>query len=146
LTRNLVRLDRDYQMYVTPLPELKGWRWDYIKAEAWVYFIRSGEAGLIKIGTATNLRSRLASLQTGSPESLFLLGKVEVTRTDALASEHELHNLFRRSRVRGEWFRPTPELLLLLERLSFCDELGDAIAEARTNIEKSLLQAVQVPS
>lgn len=65
-----------------------------------VYFMRSGE--LIKIGTSSNLRTRLNTLQ---PEEY--LGCV----AGSYPEEKQAHHAWKHLRVRGEWFRATPELL-----------------------------------
>jgi len=77
-----------------------------------VYFIRSGPApdGLIKIGATWDPHQRLRDLQVGSSEQLTLLA---VMPGDT-ATEAHLHRAFAHPRVRGEWFRPTPELLRLI--------------------------------
>lgn len=71
----------------------------------WIYFIRD-EAGYIKIGYATNVSYRMNALQTASRQKLTLLARVPGSTLD----EKALHRRFRAARVRGEWFRPTPEL------------------------------------
>lgn len=72
-----------------------------------VYFIQQGEDGPVKIGYTTSIQNRLASLQTGSPYELKLLGFYEGT----IEQEKTLHQLFAEERINGEWFDPTPELL-----------------------------------
>lgn len=76
-----------------------------------VYFIQSGHAGPIKIGYSTNpVQQRLAALQTGHPEPLRVLAEVEGDRS----VEADLHQRFRRHRMKGEWFRPDPELIAFI--------------------------------
>lgn len=72
-----------------------------------VYFIQRGWRGPIKIGTATDPYARLSALQTGSPTELRLIGIVQ----GSYEQEAELHRIFDTSRILGEWFQPTPELL-----------------------------------
>lgn len=76
-----------------------------------VYFIQRREHGVIKIGQARDVASRLRSLQTASPEPLHLLA------TSQRHDERELHSFFQRERLRGEWFRPSPRLLAFIETL-----------------------------
>jgi hypothetical protein len=71
-----------------------------------VYFIKSGDDGLIKIGWTNDVDSRLATLQTGSPEVLSLLALV----IGAQADERRLHQKFAHLRVRGEWFQDCAEI------------------------------------
>lgn len=74
-----------------------------------VYFIQANApTGLVKIGCAAHPSDRVRSLQTGSPALLTLLG----TEPGGAARERELHQQFADSRAHGEWFRPTPGLLL----------------------------------
>src|SRR5262245_47298256 len=75
-----------------------------------VYFIRSGTAGPIKIGVADDPRERVVKLQIGNPEELTLLAYMP----GGTALEARLHRRFRRSRIRGEWFHPTPALHVLI--------------------------------
>ena len=75
-----------------------------------VYFIQAGEDGPIKIGFAKSvvgIKKRLAGFQTCHAQTLHLLGYVEGSRDE----EAEYHALFASSRLRGEWFSPTPHLL-----------------------------------
>ena len=70
-----------------------------------VYFI-ADEDGYIKIGHASSVPSRIASLQTATRHHLRLIGFIPGT----LADERALHAKFASSHVRGEWFAPTPAL------------------------------------
>ena len=58
-----------------------------------------------KIGITKNLKERLETLQTSSPEKLELLFKYPTT--EARQVEKSLHNLFKYYRIRenGEWFK-----------------------------------------
>lgn len=74
-----------------------------------IYFIQCG-TGPIKIGTTDGSPTdRLNSLQTGSPERLYLLSDMP----GSYALERELHVRFAAFRIRpdGEWFAPADELL-----------------------------------
>ncbi|NNF55154.1 MAG: GIY-YIG nuclease family protein [Acidimicrobiales bacterium] len=69
-----------------------------------VYLI-GDEQGAVKIGISHDPVERLASLQTGHPESLVLLSKVSYrTSADARAAETNLHTVFAAQRMNGEWF------------------------------------------
>jgi excisionase family DNA binding protein len=72
-----------------------------------VYFIQDGEGGPIKIGTTGDLYSRLDSLQTANARNLKLLGY----QTGGYGVERALHDKFDRSKIRGEWFEPSDEIL-----------------------------------
>lgn len=60
----------------------------------------------IKIGVTTNLAKRLATLQTGCPWRLQVMGVTY--RPDAYQMERWLHEHFGEYRIRsdGEWFLP----------------------------------------
>lgn len=82
--------------------------------EPTVYFVRSGDTGPIKIGyTERPIGQRLADLQTGCPT------KLSVLKTVAAQKEHEieLHRRFYASRLHGEWFEATHELLAYIESI-----------------------------
>lgn len=78
------------------------------------YAIRSVAGGPIKLGRATNVESRLASIQIGHPERLELV--VAVRERDV--TESQMHQAFAAERIRGEWFSPSPRLLSLLREVS----------------------------
>jgi hypothetical protein len=71
-----------------------------------VYFIQGIDGGLIKIGSASNVNSRLKSLQAGSPVLLRVLGSVE----GSLTGELGLHKRLAAYRAHGEWFVPHTEV------------------------------------
>ena len=72
-----------------------------------VYLIKClNKDGFIKIGVARNVQSRLDTMQTGCPYKLELLASIKcVSRGQAYGIERSLHILFKRDKVRGEWFR-----------------------------------------
>ena len=76
-----------------------------------VYFLHEPELDRIKIGRSENRKKRLSDLATGNSQELKLLA----TFPGARPEERELHDRFRKDRIRGEWFRSTPELLALIE-------------------------------
>ncbi len=102
------------------LAALGDWRWPspecrsrLIDAPETIYFVQAEDGGPIKIGLAACVWCRLSSLQTGNPARLLLLA----TTVGDCVDEAELHSRFSRHRLRGEWFRPNPELLALIEGL-----------------------------
>lgn len=84
------------------------------KRDGCVYFLRCGESGPIKIGWALDETRRRHHLQTGHHEKLMLLASVPGTRLN----EGQWHARFAHLRLRGEWFRPAPELLAAIAALS----------------------------
>lgn len=92
----------------------------------WTYFIQAGVDGPIKIGKADNPEKRLAELQTGSPESLRLIGKLQGDH------ERDLHNRFHKLHLRGEWFNPDVRLLaFILDHAESCGEIEGLIDAAK---------------
>jgi hypothetical protein len=72
-----------------------------------VYFIRAGECGPVKIGTAHNIAVRLNSLQNGHYEQLNLIRVLQGDRH----MEMRIHERFRHLRIRREWFQFDPAML-----------------------------------
>lgn len=66
-----------------------------------VYFIRVGEQPFVKIGYTDRLHHRLAVLQTGHWEAVWLALVMPGDR----ALERELHARFNNWRHMGEWFK-----------------------------------------
>lgn len=93
-----------------------------------VYFITCREIGMVKIGCARNPFVRLATLQTAFPLEL----KIEAHLKGSYALEKEMHERFAKERVRGEWFRITPEIDLLLHTV-------DAPERPRSEAQKTRL-------
>jgi T5orf172 domain len=78
-----------------------------------VYFIQSDDDGPIKIGyvsRASAFEARLRDLQVGSPFPLSVMRTVPGNRR----TEAAMHIRFGASRVSGEWFLPSDDLLKFL--------------------------------
>lgn len=80
-----------------------------------IYFVQEGADGPIKIGCTVLPRSRVQNLQVANPRELRLLGLMD----GGTEQEDSLHDEFRETRVRGEWYEPTPELLAGIEANTF---------------------------
>jgi hypothetical protein len=65
-----------------------------------IYFIRNETNGRVKIGYSANVKARLASLQTASPDKLTLLASIPGEKD----REKSLHNQLCAHRLNGEWF------------------------------------------
>ena len=76
-----------------------------------VYFMQAGQQGPIKIGVALDVRKRMASLVSGCPDPLILLGQIPGRRT----LEQRLHKVLRCSRRHQEWFNLTEDTAFLVE-------------------------------
>lgn len=70
-----------------------------------VYLLRAGE--YFKIGWARAVEKRIKDIQSCSPEGLELIHAIPAQ--DPLGTEAQWHHRFRDKRVRGEWFKLTPD-------------------------------------
>ena len=71
-----------------------------------VYFVRAGNRGAIKIGVARNVQRRIDTMQTGNAFKLNLLASIKCDNRDhAYSMEKRIHSFFARQRIRGEWFQ-----------------------------------------
>ena len=77
-------------------------------ATSWVYFIKS--YGLVKIGRAKSPAKRLENMQVGSSQRLKLLAMFP----GGVKEEGELHKMFARHWVHGEWYRFSSEIQIYL--------------------------------
>ena len=69
--------------------------------EGTVYFLLGRKTSLLKIGFATDLDSRISTIQAMSPDVLDLVKTIPGT----IQIEKELHKNFAEYREHGEWFR-----------------------------------------
>lgn len=87
-------------------------RWDAYEVIGWPIFVENaiadttvyviGFGAYVKIGfTAGPIETRIARLQTGSPEKLVVIAEIVGDRS----LEAGLHKQFRQQRAQGEWFR-----------------------------------------
>ena len=72
-----------------------------------IYFIRGKESGNIKIGFSNMPKKRKTNLQTAHYEELEFIGFMNGSRED----EARIHEMFTKFRIRGEWYRPAPDLI-----------------------------------
>ena len=80
---------------------------------SYVYFVRAGKYGPIKIGKSVNPEMRLAELQTGNLKRLRIIGLISNASFEV---ERELHRKFERLLIRGEWYKPRLKLLWYIRR------------------------------
>lgn len=109
-----------------------------------VYFVQQGEDGPIKIGFANNLAGRLRGLQTANPYKLHLRLVLHGNRK----TEQKFHERFNADRLKGEWFRPSHDLLAFIttsnaERLVV---VRAAAVMARDDVEASADMLLALPS
>lgn len=74
-----------------------------------VYFVHNGEH--VKIGWSKDWKGRLRTLQTSNPAKL----KIMLVIVGSRADEGDLHAEFQADRVRGEWYRPTQQIVAFIE-------------------------------
>lgn len=93
----------------------KTWRMWFPQHDAntYVYAIQAGEDGPVKIGTALRPWERLATLQTANPVRL----RGVAVWWGSQREERVVHELFADRRLEGEWFKPTDDLLWLVDLL-----------------------------
>lgn len=72
-----------------------------------VYFIRAGDNGPVKIGTAIDVSARLSELQCGNHKELRVLRVIP----GGYCEESFLHRIYAARAIRGEWFEFTEEML-----------------------------------
>jgi len=77
-----------------------------------IYFALNERSAAIKIGWCIrDPYERIKVLQVGSPEEIKLVGCIPKC---SVTDEKDLHYAFKDSRIRGEWFSITQELLDLI--------------------------------
>lgn len=79
-----------------------------------IYFAQESGMGAIKIGVARSVGVRIENLKVGMPHEVTLLATMDGDRE----AETEMHCKFAHARIRGEWFRPVPELLEYIAALA----------------------------
>ena len=88
------------------------------------YFISDGRA--VKIGRSSNVEARLADLQTGSSEKLWLIHSID--------GDHEkhFHTEYAQYRIeKSEWFRLSDFYIWLMHQIERDDWIGDFARDAR---------------
>ena len=95
----------------------------------YVYFMRLGEAGPIKIGHSVNIKERLAVIQVNNPYLITLLAVVD----GGFSKERELHKLFKDHKIYGEWFYPHTDILNYINNLPY---LGWISEDLRYHVKK----------
>lgn len=83
------------------------------KYPGFIYFIQGENGGPIKIGFTENISKRLKGLQTGHCDNLVVLA----TFPGKMQNEKDLHSKYGEIRLRGEWFKPTEELIKYIKTL-----------------------------
>lgn len=77
-----------------------------------IYFAKPvGADGPIKIGCSRSPQYRIAKFMAWSPVPLEIIATI----AGDFSQEARLHRRFRGDRLHGEWFRPSPDLIALIE-------------------------------
>ena len=98
---------------VPPIPPHVTAYYETVPNAAYVYFAEDPETGLVKIGKtfAIHVMVRLRSLEREIGHPLTLLA----TTKGGFCVEREHHIALSHSRMRGEWFSPSPELSAFID-------------------------------
>lgn len=75
-----------------------------------VYFVTCRETGTVKIGSSLEPRARMKEIQTGHPYALAL----EATVPGGTEEEFNYHRHFADDRLKGEWFKLTDAIELII--------------------------------
>ncbi len=70
-----------------------------------VYFLRTGDA--IKVGIASDINQRMINIQVGNPHKIELLHSISTSESNAKKIESQIHEIFRKTNLNGEWFQAT---------------------------------------
>jgi hypothetical protein len=96
--------------------------WDravYRPVRGYVYFVGSEEYGVVKIGKANDLSSRIGTIALQLPFRVEVLHSIECANPDAV--EKEYHRKFAEKRKNGEWFALTPEDLEEIKSVTYLE-------------------------
>jgi hypothetical protein len=99
-----------------------------------IYILQVRGKGQLKIGfTENDPMRRVAAIQSASPYELELISSFAAIAQDEL----HLHKALEQHRIRGEWYRPSEEVMGYLE--GHCPELRAKRPKSRRpNVEKAL--------
>jgi hypothetical protein len=100
-----------------------------------VYFVACRNE-FVKVGFALNVDQRLKELQTGCPYELTVIG---VLRDTSALAERWFHAAMRSERGRGEWFKLTDRVRLLIQAVN------DGFYPLKAEEIKALFAAIHRP-
>lgn len=83
-------------------------------AKQFLYCLQECPRGLVKFGIAVDPDKRRGDLKTGNARLLVVIGYRELTSSMRVC-EAAIKERFSDHRIRGEWFRPAPEVLRFVE-------------------------------
>ena len=83
-----------------------------------IYFLKENSRyGKVKIGYSNNIKKRLESLQVANSNELLVL----LVANGGQRAEKGLHHKFKSLRVRGEWYKPAPELMKFIDEIKMAE-------------------------
>jgi hypothetical protein len=117
----------------------------------YVYFIQTGDA--IKVGIASDLTKRMVSVQVGNPHKIKVLHSINTSEEEARKIESQIHELFKRTHLNGEWFHANQFMIDFIRHIkengwgSHSDWIdsqyhkvyGDSLTSLKTKIEKDII-------
>jgi hypothetical protein len=109
---NLILNRQEWTYYLAECRRLKRECRQREKRQPMIYFIQAVDGGPIKIGYSIDPQKCLKQIQRKSPVPLQILRMIE----GDIEYKEAIHHLFNKSRVRGEWFDPSEELLAFIEK------------------------------
>ena len=90
-----------------------------------IYFVECN--GVFKIGTTSNIKSRLSTMQTSNPTPIRLVHTIPVPITyDHGEVERALHTIFESTYIRGEWYKINEQDIERIKLVSIDDILNIA--------------------
>jgi hypothetical protein len=107
--------------------------------DSYVYFIRSAETGLIKIGYTTQPEQRFRTLKSKTRETL----SFDYLGPGSYQSEQRYHQVFAADRVHGEWFHPSQKLEQWIEMLNRWQVMVDVREEIEEFLDSEAARAEQ---
>lgn len=90
--------------------------------KVWLYVVQDGE--FCKFGYTQDLLSRLGHMQSNNPRQLTLKYIKQVDKQTAFEAEYRAYTIFSHERVRGEWYKTSPDLFHLV--IIAMDEIKDS--------------------
>ena len=78
-----------------------------------LYFILDTQSNSIKIGVSKDVKRRLSQLQTSNASPLLLVGRMQ----NRIGLEKNLHEKFKKYRLKGEWFSTNASLIEYISEL-----------------------------
>lgn len=97
----------------------------------YVYFLQRVTDNAIKIGTSTRPSSRMYDMRAKNRCHVVLLA----TMAGGLRQEQLMHGRFARSRIDGEWFKPSRFLLAFIDKLNEEDSARAREALIKAGVE-----------